>query len=116
MTLTQLLIILCARTNIILATLLVMVALTIAVSLVIPQTYKTSATLLLNDKGTDPIPGRTLPAQLVAGYMATQFDIVTSKKRAAGDGVSSCLAWQRGCRLVCLRAQANPIAGVCAAL
>ena len=82
MTFPQLLIILRARARIILMTLLVTVVATVALSLVLPKTYKASTTLLLNYKGTDPVSGAILPAQLVAGYMATQVDIVTSKRVA----------------------------------
>jgi succinoglycan biosynthesis transport protein ExoP len=79
MTLPQLLTILRARYRIILTTLLVCVVATAALSLLMPKTYKASTTLLLNYKGTDPVSGAILPAQLVAGYMATQMDIVTSR-------------------------------------
>jgi succinoglycan biosynthesis transport protein ExoP len=79
MTLPQLLTILRARYRIILMTLLICVVATAAISLLMPKTYKASTTLLLNYKGTDPVSGAVLPAQLVAGYMATQMDIVTSR-------------------------------------
>jgi succinoglycan biosynthesis transport protein ExoP len=82
MTFPQLLIILRARSKIILMTLMIVVVATVALSLALPKTYKASTTLLLNYKGTDPVSGAILPAQLVAGYMATQFDIVTSKRVA----------------------------------
>jgi succinoglycan biosynthesis transport protein ExoP len=82
MTFPQLLIILRARSRIILMTLMVTVVATVALSLILPKTYKASTTLLLNYKGTDPVSGAILPAQLVAGYMATQVDIVTSKRVA----------------------------------
>jgi chain length determinant protein EpsF len=60
----------------------VTVAATAAVSFVLPKVYKTSTTVLLNYKGTDPVSGHILPAQLVSGYMATQIDIVTSRRVA----------------------------------
>jgi len=82
MTFTQLLTILRARYKIILLTLIVTVAVATAYSLALPKTYRASTTLLLNYKGTDPVSGRILPAQLVAGYMATQVDIVTSRRVA----------------------------------
>ena len=82
MTFTQLLIILRARSRIVLITLLVAVLATLALSLALPKTYKASTTVLLNYKGTDPISGAILPAQLVAGYMATQVDIATSRRVA----------------------------------
>jgi succinoglycan biosynthesis transport protein ExoP len=82
MTFPQLLIILRARSRIILMTLLITVGATVALSLILPKTYRASTTMLLNYKGTDPVSGAILPAQLVAGYMATQVDIVTSKRVA----------------------------------
>ncbi|WP_211461623.1 chain length determinant protein EpsF [Collimonas silvisoli] len=82
MTFSQLLIILRARYKVILLTLLVTITATAAVSLALPKIYKTSTTLLLNYKGTDPVSGHVLPAQLVSGYMATQIDIVTSRRVA----------------------------------
>ncbi|AMP00801.1 chain length determinant family protein [Collimonas arenae] len=82
MNFSQLLSILQARYKVIVWTLLVAVVATTAVSLALPKMYKTSTTLLLNYKGTDPVSGNVLPAQLVSGYMATQVDIVTSRRVA----------------------------------
>ncbi|HEY4316392.1 MAG TPA: chain length determinant protein EpsF [Herbaspirillum sp.] len=82
MTVPQLLTILRARYRIILSTLLICVVATAALSLLMPKTYKASTTLLLNYKGTDPVSGAILPAQLVAGYMATQMDILSSRRVA----------------------------------
>jgi chain length determinant protein EpsF len=82
MTFSQLLTILRARYKVIVWALLVTVAATAAVSFVLPKVYKTSTTVLLNYKGTDPVSGHILPAQLVSGYMATQIDIVTSRRVA----------------------------------
>lgn len=82
MNLTQLLLILRARYKIILITLVVTVATTLAVSLVLPKTYKATASVLLNYKGVDPLTGMTMPGQLLPGYMATQIDIITSKNVA----------------------------------
>ncbi|HWZ49731.1 MAG TPA: chain length determinant protein EpsF [Herbaspirillum sp.] len=82
MTFPQLLIILRARAKIIFVTLLITVAATVALSLMTPKIYRASTTVLLNYKGTDPVSGAILPAQLVAGYMATQVDILTSKRVA----------------------------------
>ena len=83
MNLSQLLLILLARKRIILATLLVTVSLTLAVSLMLPKTYKATASVLLNYKGMDPLTGIVMPSQLLPGYMATQIDIISSKNVAA---------------------------------
>lgn len=82
MTFPQLLIILRARYKIILLTLFISVALTVTVSLILPKTYKASTTLLLNFKGTDPVSGQVMPAELASGYMATQADLITSRSVA----------------------------------
>jgi polysaccharide biosynthesis transport protein len=79
MTFQQLLSILHARYKVILLTLLIAVVATAAVSFALPRIYRTSTTLLLNYKGTDPVSGQVLPAQLVSGYIATQVDIVGSR-------------------------------------
>lgn len=82
MNLTQLLLILRARKRIILLTLFGTVALTLAICLIVPKTYKATSSLVLNYKGIDPLTGLTMPGQLLPGYMATQIDIVSSKNVA----------------------------------
>jgi polysaccharide biosynthesis transport protein len=82
MNFTQFLLILRARRKIILITLLVTVATTLAVSLLLPKTYKATTSLVLNYKGADPVTGVALPAQLMPGYMATQVDIINSRSVA----------------------------------
>ena len=73
-----------ARRKIILLTLLLTVLTTLVVSLMLPKSYKSTATLLLtyNHKEADPVTGVMLPAPLIAGYMATQLDIIRSSKTA----------------------------------
>lgn len=83
MNLHQLLLTLLARKRILIATLLVTVSLTFAVSLALPKTYRATATVLLNYKGMDPLTGVVMPSQLLPGYMATQIDIISSKNVAA---------------------------------
>lgn len=75
--------ILYARRWIIVVTLAVIVAGTLVISMVLPKTYKASTSLVLNFKGTDPVTGAPLPAQLMPGYMATQVDIIGSHNVAA---------------------------------
>jgi chain length determinant protein EpsF len=82
MTFAQFLLILQARKKIVLSTLLATVAITILVSLVLPSTYKGSASVLLNTKGVDPVTGMALPGQLTPSYVATQIDIISSKNVA----------------------------------
>jgi succinoglycan biosynthesis transport protein ExoP len=82
MNFSQFLLIVRARKRIILVTLLVTVALTLAVSLVLPKTYKAAASVVLNYKGVDSVTGMIMPSQLMTGYTATQIDIITSKNVA----------------------------------
>jgi chain length determinant protein EpsF len=83
MNISQFLLILLARKRIILATILVTVSLTLLVSLLLPKTYKATASVLLNYKGQDALTGIVMPSQLLPGYMATQIDIISSKNVAA---------------------------------
>lgn len=82
MSLLQVLLILKARYKVALVTFLAIVGLTTVGSLIWPKTYKSTAYLLLNNKGLDPVTGLTLPAQLLPGYMATQIDIIESPRVA----------------------------------
>lgn len=82
MNFSQFLLILRARMKIVLLTIIVTVATTLAVSMSLPKTYKATSSLLMNYKGVDPVTGLTLPGQLLPGYMATQIDIISSKSVA----------------------------------
>jgi succinoglycan biosynthesis transport protein ExoP len=82
MNFSEFLIIVRARYKIILLTLILTVATALTLSLLQPNTYKATATLVLNFKGIDPVTGLTLPAQLMPGYMATQVDIIKSRNVA----------------------------------
>lgn len=74
----QFIAILLARKKIALFILVTTVLTTLAVSLVLPKSYRATATLILNYTGADPVSGAVVPAQLVPGYMATQVDIINS--------------------------------------
>jgi chain length determinant protein EpsF len=65
-----------------LLTLLFTVSVTVIISLILPKTYKATSSLVMNYKGVDPLTGLSMPGQLLPGYMATQIDIITSKKVA----------------------------------
>ncbi|MDO8412736.1 MAG: chain length determinant protein EpsF [Gallionellaceae bacterium] len=82
MNFSQFILILRARYKIILSILVITVVTTLAISLLLPKTYKATTALLLNYKGADPVTGVTLPAQLMPGYMATQVDIINSPSTA----------------------------------
>ena len=74
--------ILLARYRIILFTLIVTVLTTLVISLLLPKSYKSTATLLLSHKGADPVTGALLPAPLISGFMPTQLDVIKSTRTA----------------------------------
>lgn len=78
----QFLLVLRARKWILITTLALTVGATLVVSLLLPKTYKGTASVLMNYKGVDPLTGMTMPGQLLPGYIATQIDIITSKNVA----------------------------------
>src|SRR5450830_2139125 len=82
MNLSQILIILNARVKIFIITFVLTVLTATVVSFLLPKSYKATATLVLNYKGTDPITGMVVPGQLMPGYLATQVDIVQSQNVA----------------------------------
>jgi chain length determinant protein EpsF len=82
MTFAQFLGIIRARLWIFIAVLAVTVGTTLAVSLLLPKQYTATTTLIVDFKGMDPVLGVMLPAQMMPGYMATQVDIIQSKKVA----------------------------------
>lgn len=79
MSFAQFFLVLKARYKIVLLTLIVTVLTALAISLLTPPSYKSTATLIVNLKGTDPVTGFSMPAQFMPGYMATQIDIISSK-------------------------------------
>jgi succinoglycan biosynthesis transport protein ExoP len=78
----QVLFILRARARTILIALAVTVIASVIINLLVPKSYEASTTLIVNYKGTDPVTGTMMPSSLMAGYMATQVDIVQSKSVA----------------------------------
>ena len=82
MNLQQFLLILKARAWIVLLTLVVVVAVAIGVSLVIPKEYTASTAVVIDVKSPDPVAGMVLPGLITPGYMATQVDIINSDRVA----------------------------------
>jgi len=78
----QFLLILRARWKIAVFTLLAVVAITTAVSLVLPKQYTASTSVVVDVKSPDPIAGIMLPAVVMPAYMATQVDIINSDRVA----------------------------------
>jgi chain length determinant protein EpsF len=82
MTLQQFLLILRARKKVIFRILALVVVTALAISLLLPKTYKASVSVVVDVKSPDPLMGAMLPAQLLPGYMATQVDIINSDRVA----------------------------------
>lgn len=82
MNLLQFILILNARKKILLSSVAIFMVLGFLYVLFMPPTYKSTASLILNYKGVDPLTGVTLPAQLMPGYMATQVNILNSHRIA----------------------------------
>jgi succinoglycan biosynthesis transport protein ExoP len=72
----QLFLIIKARRKIVISTMLLTIATAVAVSLILPKGYKATVTLVLNQKGADPVTGAPLPALLTSDYMATQVEVI----------------------------------------
>ena len=82
MTLQQFLLILRARSRLVLYTLVATVAVVLVVSLLMPKQYTASAAVVVDVKSPDPIGGLILPGMISPSYMATQVDIITSDRVA----------------------------------
>ena len=78
MNFSQFVLILKARSKIILWTFAIVVSLTVLVSLLLPKTFTATTSLIANYKGVDSVTGLAMPAQLMSGYIATQVDIISS--------------------------------------
>lgn len=99
MTPNQLLRILWARRAVVLAGVLVVAGLAAIASLALPKRYAATAEVIVDLKAPDPVMGTALPQQALAGYMATQIEIVESERvaRAVVDalGLTDSTLWQR---------------------
>ena len=80
MNLQQFLLILLARRRIALFTLLGTVVTTLVVSLLWPNSYTGTASVVVDVKSPDPIAGMVLQGMIAPGYMATQVDIINSDR------------------------------------
>ncbi len=83
MNLIQFLIILRARIWVVLSIFLVAVATTTLVTIfLLPNEYTATTSLVVDSKAKDQFTGQLMPIQLLPGYMATQTDILLSRKVA----------------------------------
>lgn len=79
MSVSSLLAIFLARKWVILLTTGLAVCLALAVVLTTPKSFTAATELIVDGRGLDPISGQTQPARLMAGYVATQADIIRSR-------------------------------------
>lgn len=82
MNLQQFLLVLLARRRIAGYTLLVTVITALAVSLLLPKQYTSSAFIVVDVKSPDPVAGLVMPGMMTPSYMATQLDIINSQRVA----------------------------------
>ncbi len=82
MTFRQFLLILRARWQCVILSLLGVVATTLVVSLMLPKQYTSNAAVVVDVKSADPISGLLFPGQIAPSYMATQVDIIQSERVA----------------------------------
>ncbi len=82
MILSQLLLVLRVRRKLILLTLFWAVTLVMLMSVILPPSYKATATLVLNYTGIDPVTGLAYPGQMVPSYVQTQVGIIKSHASA----------------------------------
>jgi protein tyrosine kinase modulator len=68
-----------ARKWVVLLVLALVVSATVAASALLPARWTATALVLVDAKGPDPITGVILPSQMLAGYMATQVDVMQSR-------------------------------------
>ena len=82
MTIQDFLRILSVRRRVLFRTLSWLIALSLVLSVVLPKSYKTSVDILVDVKSPDPVEGILLPALAMPSYMATQTDIIASRRVA----------------------------------
>jgi succinoglycan biosynthesis transport protein ExoP len=80
MSFNQLLTVLRARWALVLSIFLVVVALTVTGTLLMPKRYTATASVIIDIKSPDPIAGMVLPGLMAPGYIATQLDILQSDR------------------------------------
>ncbi len=78
MTIRQFLNILWSRKWILLTVLFITASLTLIVNLRMAKQYIATTALVVDQRGIDQITGLTVPVQLLAGYMATQSEVIAS--------------------------------------
>ncbi len=82
MSFSQLLATLKARKLAFIIVLTLFVAAAIAMSLILPKRYTSTASVVIDVKSPDPIAGMVLPGMMTPAYMATQLEIIRSDRVA----------------------------------
>lgn len=80
MTYKQFIAVMRARWLIIAITLTTTVSLAVIISLVLPQKYKATGSVVIDIKSPDPINGMVVQANIAGGYIATQASIIQSER------------------------------------
>jgi protein tyrosine kinase modulator len=80
MTIRQVFVILLARARLIFVVFAAVTALGVAIALVLPRSYTATVALVIDAKSANALLGQLLPSQMLSGYMATQVDIITSRR------------------------------------
>src|SRR5947209_3083271 len=82
MSLQQMLLVLRARWSLFAAVWLGTVTVVVLVSLLVPAQYSATATVLIEEKTSDPIAGVALPGGVLSNHIATQIDVIQSDRVA----------------------------------
>ena len=82
MSISQILAILRARWVVMVSVLFGTILIAVAVNVLLPKKYTSTASLLLDVKSPDPVNGMISPAMMTPSYMATQVDLLTSERVA----------------------------------
>ena len=72
--------ILLARKWAIIATSLAVLAAALLLTLLTPKSYTAMTDLLIDNRGLDPVSGQAQPGRITGGYLATQTEIITSRR------------------------------------
>ncbi|NMG14113.1 chain length determinant protein EpsF [Aromatoleum bremense] len=80
MTIRQIFVILRARSRLILAVFIAVVALGAVVAVILPRNYTANVALVIDAKSANALLGQMLSSQMLGGYMATQVDIIGSRR------------------------------------
>jgi len=78
----QLLLILRSRWKLVALSTVIVFAIALGVSLVLPKRYAATSSVLAEAKTTDPISGSVMSATTLPGYISTQIDIISSDRVA----------------------------------